>query len=56
MTKDQKRRVLESILECDAFIEKEEKRDPNLRPEKTATILEEYKNHRLKLINMIAAA
>lgn len=50
LTKDQERRVIESIQETKRLIEKEEKYLPHLRNNK---IIEEYANHLDKLNKML---
>jgi len=55
LTKDQERRVIEAIAKCDRFIEKEEKRSADLRPADVAQHLEFCKQHKVKLIAMLAA-
>lgn len=52
---EQIRRVRQSIAECDAFIEKEEKRSADLRPADMAKHLEFCKQHKIKLLAMLAA-
>lgn len=56
MTKDQSRRVIEAIAECDRFIGKEEKRSAELRPASAAQHLEFCKQHKVKLIKMLQDA
>lgn len=55
LTKDQTRRVLEAIAECDRFIAKEEPRRADLRPAQVAKTLAHAKAHKIKLIGMLAA-
>lgn len=55
LTKEQERRVIQSIQECDAFIAREDARDANLRPADVQKVLDHYKAHRQKLIDMLAA-
>jgi hypothetical protein len=55
LTKDQERRVIEAIGDCDRFIEREEKRSADLRPADVAKHLEFCKQHKVKLIAMLAA-
>ncbi len=55
MTKEQTRRVLEAIAECDRYIAKEEPRRADLRPADVAKHLEFCKTHKAKLIGMLAA-
>jgi hypothetical protein len=50
LTKDQERRVIESIQETKRLIEKEEKYLPHLRNNK---LIEEYANHLDKLNKML---
>lgn len=56
MTTEQARRVLQSIAECDRFIAKEEPRNPALRPADMAQHLEFCKQHKQRLIAMLAEA
>jgi hypothetical protein len=56
MTKEQGRRIIEAIAECDRFIAKEEPRRADLRPADIAKYLEFCKQHRLSLIARLAAA
>jgi hypothetical protein len=49
MSDEQRRRALQSIAECDRFIEREEGRNADLRPAETQQLLEFYKSHRAKL-------
>jgi hypothetical protein len=55
MTHEKTRKIIQAIAECDRFIENEEKRSADLRPAAVAQHLEFCKNHRLKLIAMLAA-
>ena len=55
LTKDQQRRVLEAIGDCDRFIEREEKRSADLRPADVAKHLEFCKQHKVNLISMLEA-
>lgn len=54
MTKEQTRRILEAIAECDRFIAKEEPRRADLRPADMAKHLEFCKQHKAKLQNELA--
>jgi len=54
MTTEQVRRVLQAIAECDQFIAKEGPRNPALRPADMAQHLEFCKQHKQRLINMLA--
>lgn len=54
MTKDQTRRVLEAIADCDRFIAKEGQRNQDLRPASEAQHLEFCKAHKAKLENAMA--
>lgn len=56
MTTEQARRVLQSIAECDRFIAKEEPRNPALRPADMVQHLEFCKQHKQRLIAMLAEA
>jgi hypothetical protein len=56
MTKEQSRRILEAIAECDRYIAKEGPRAPDLRPASEAQHLEFCKQHKAKLQQMLAAA
>jgi len=56
LTQDQKRRIFQAIGECDAYIEKEEKRSADLRPSDVAKHLEFCKQHKVKLLAMLEAA
>lgn len=49
-----RRRVLDALAETEAYIAKEEKRDPSLRPADIAERLEFYRKHRTKLLGMLA--
>lgn len=51
MTKEQTRRVLEAIAECDRYIAKEEPRIASLRPEWATKALAHAKTHKAKLEN-----
>lgn len=53
MTKDQTRRILEAIADCDRFIANEEPRAADLRPAKIAQHLEFCKAHKAKLQNAL---
>jgi hypothetical protein len=48
-----KRRITQAIDECSRFIEREEKRNPDLRPADTQSLLEFYYSHRIKLLGML---
>ncbi|NBU79822.1 MAG: hypothetical protein EBS50_12260 [Sphingomonadaceae bacterium] len=56
MTKEQSRRVLEAIADCDRYIAKESPRDESLRPADVQKILQQTIAHREKLIEMLGAA
>lgn len=45
--------IISAIADCDRFIEREEKRDPSLRPADGQKVLDQYKAHRIKLQNML---
>lgn len=53
MTKEQSRRILEAIAECDRFIAIEGPRAADLRPAKAAQHLEFCKAHKTKLLGML---
>jgi hypothetical protein len=55
MTKDQNRRILEAIADCDKFIAKESSRNPSLRPADIQKTLDFYIQHRSHLIEMLQA-
>ena len=55
LTKENTRRILEAIAECDRFIAKEEPRSADLRPADVAKHLEFCKAHKAKLIGMLAS-
>jgi predicted nucleic acid-binding protein len=55
MSEEQSRRIIQAIQECDSFLEKEEKRNPALRPADVAQHLEFCKQHKIKLIAMLDA-
>ena len=54
MTTQEIRKVNEAIAECDRYIAKEGPRSADLRPEWAAKHLEFCKNHKAKLISMLA--
>jgi hypothetical protein len=56
LTTEQVRRVRDAIAECDRFIAKEEPRRADLRPANVQKILDHYKAHRVKLVQMLEAA
>lgn len=56
MTKDQERRVVEAIADCDRYIAKERARSPSLRPADVQKRLDWHIEHRAKLISMIGGA
>lgn len=56
MTTETRRRILESIAECDRFIAKESPRSADLRPADVAQRLEFSLAHRQKLIDLLAAS
>lgn len=56
LTKDQERRVIEAIAECDRYIAKEGPRNAELRPADAQQHLDFCISHREKLILMLAAA
>ncbi|WP_404995418.1 hypothetical protein [Cupriavidus pauculus] len=49
-------RILSALAECDRFIEREERRDPELRPADVQALLDDYKAHRAKLMGMALEA
>lgn len=53
MTDERTRRILVALQETNDYIDKEEKRDPNLRPKEIVERLAFYKQHRTKLLNML---
>ncbi len=53
---NQKRRITQAIDECGRFIEREEKRNPALRPADTQSLLDFYYRHRIKLLGMLEAS
>ena len=55
MSKEQTRKILEAIADCDRFIAKEEPRRADLRPADIAKHLEFCKQHKAKLVGMLAA-
>jgi hypothetical protein len=54
LTAETTRKILQAIQECETFIAKEEPRAADLRPADVAKTLEFYKQHKLKLIGMLA--
>ena len=52
--KEQTRRILQAIEECDAYIAKESPRSADLRPVEIQKLLAFYIAHRAKLAAMIA--
>lgn len=54
LNKDQTRKILEAIRECDRYIAIEEPRNPKLRPEWAQKTLDHYKAHKAKLQNALA--
>ena len=55
MTKEQERRVIEAIADCDKYIAKEGARNPSLQPADTEKLLQWYIGHRTKLTEMLAS-
>lgn len=55
MSSQTRRKIIEAIQECDRFIAKEEPRAADLRPTQVAQMLEHARQHRIKLIGMLAA-
>lgn len=53
MDANRRRKIIESIAECDRYIAREEARSADLRPPEIAQRLEWYKTHREKLIRML---
>ena len=49
-------RILDAIADCDRFIEREERRDPSLRPADIQATLDFYRGHRAKLMGMALEA
>jgi hypothetical protein len=49
LTFDQRRRIVEAIEDCSRFIEREEKRDPALRPASVSKTLAHYKLHMARM-------
>lgn len=49
LTKDQTRRILEAIADCDRYIAKEGPRAADLRPEWATKTMEHAKTHKAKL-------
>lgn len=56
LSREQVKRALDAIADCDRFIAKEEPRRADLRPAAVAQHLEFCKQHKLKLIAMLASA
>lgn len=54
LTKDEERRVIEAIADCDRYIAKESPRNPDTRPTEAAQHLEFCIAHKAKLIGMLA--
>jgi hypothetical protein len=54
ITPEYKRRIMQAINECDAFIAKEQPRNEALRPQEMKDLLAFYIAHRNKLQAMIA--
>lgn len=54
LTKSQEKRIIESIAECDRIIDKEGKRNPELRPKVSQCILDHAISHKEKLIRVLA--
>lgn len=54
MSNEHKRRILEAIAECDAFIAKESPRNASLRPADMQQHLDFCIAHKQKLIDMLA--
>ena len=46
-------KIIEAIIDCNRFIEKEEKRNPDLRPKDMQDHLDYCKAHRVKLVAML---
>jgi adenosine deaminase len=53
MTRSTIIKIIQSIQECDRYIEKEDVRDADLRPPEIQKRLEFYKAHRAKLVTMM---
>lgn len=51
---DQRRRVIEAIAECDRYIDREDKRNPILRPVDVQKHLDFCKAHKAKLQGMLS--
>lgn len=49
MSNYQKQKTLASMAECKRFIDREESRNPTLRPVKTQQLLDFYKQHLITL-------
>jgi len=54
MTEAQARSVRNEIAKCAAFIEKEEARSDDLRPQEMVDLLAFYKKHKAKLEGVVA--
>jgi DNA-directed RNA polymerase subunit F len=54
MTAEQTRRIRNEIAKCTVFIEKEEARNADLRPQEMVELLAFYKKHKAKLEEMVA--
>jgi hypothetical protein len=54
LSAEQKRRIVESIEECNRFIDLESPRSEELRPQKTKELLAFYIEHRATLQRMLA--
>ncbi len=54
MTESTRRKIIQSIEECDRFISREERRASDLRPASAAKMLAYYKAHKVKLEGMVA--
>lgn len=46
-------KIKSAILDCEAFIQREEKRNPSLRPNETQKLLDWYRGHLLKLNTLL---
>lgn len=55
MDANKAKRIMQAIAECDAYINKEEKMSADLRPQRVVELLARYKEHRAKLLAMLAA-
>lgn len=54
MNESTRRKIVQSIQECDRFINKEERRAADLRPASAQKMLDYYKAHKAKLQGMLA--